>query len=104
VDDKELQLIAKEISDAIAAAIEDSPEVRECRGRIVAAGFDAGIVDLHANIQFAERMRLKHEPRQPPPKHVDERDITAFDRKWLRSVRLAYREDDNATDNDQSRR
>jgi hypothetical protein len=91
---------ARELADAIAAAVADNPEVEACRARARAAGYEMRI-SLEAVVGFASRdanrdaAREKGAPvakistpaRLLPPQRAF--DITANDRRFLRSLRIA---------------
>ena len=92
---------ARELADAIAAAVAANPEVEACRERARAAGFEMR-VSLKAMIGFHEpteavRAGTKEpqpRPRRCPPPPACRRpqrtfDITANDRRLLRSLRIA---------------
>jgi hypothetical protein len=87
--------MAKELSDAIAAAVGDDARVEACRERARAAGFEMR-VSLEAVIGFVNRTqpgalaRVAAVPQQkalPPQRRTFE--ISANDRRFLRSLRIA---------------
>ena len=87
--------MAKELSDAIAAAVGDDARVEACRERARAAGFEMR-VSLEAVIGFVNRTqpgayaRAAAVPQQkalPPQRRAFE--ISANDRRFLRSLRIA---------------
>ena len=87
--------MAKELSDAIAAAVGEDARVEACRERARAAGFDMR-VSLEAVIGFVNRTqpgafaRAAAVPQQkalPPQRRAFE--ISANDRRFLRSLRIA---------------
>lgn len=96
--------LARELSEAIAAAIADSPEVEAVRERARHAGFEMK-VSLEAVIGFASGTeRAKFNPL-PLPKSAGRAEIktarTAFsanDRRFLHSLRIAAEESNNAVD------
>jgi hypothetical protein len=87
---------ARELADAIAAAVAGNPEVEACRERARAAGFDMR-VSLEAVVGFASRdanrekgakvAKVSTPARLLPPQRTF--DITANDRRFLRSLRIA---------------
>jgi hypothetical protein len=86
--------IARELSDAIAAAVADDPRVEACRERARAAGFEMK-VSLEAIIGFINRTTpgalAKIGPPQKAPRSADRRnfEISANDKRFLRSLRIA---------------
>ena len=95
--------MAKELSDAIAAAVGDDARVEACRERARAAGFEMR-VSLEAVIGFVSRTQpgalartlVPAPAQQPQPKAaavpVSQRrqfEISANDRRFLRSLRIA---------------
>ena len=93
--------LARELADAIAAAVAANPQVEACRERARAAGFEMR-VSLEAVVGFMSREgRDAREGRQKgtaltkvstptrllPPQRTF--DITANDRRFLRSLRIA---------------
>jgi hypothetical protein len=86
---------ARELADAIAAAVAESPEVEACRARARAEGFDMRLT-LEAVVGFANRA-------EKPAGHTEEKssvpavrsapkrsvELTANDRRFLRSLRIA---------------
>jgi hypothetical protein len=92
---------ARELADAIAAAVAANPQVEACRERARAAGFEMR-VSLEAVVGFMSREnRENREGREKgaavtkvstparllPPQRTF--DITANDRRFLRSLRIA---------------
>jgi hypothetical protein len=87
---------ARELADAIAAAVAGNPEVEACRERARAAGYDMR-VSLEAVVGFASRdanrekgakvAKVSTPARLLPPQRTF--DITANDRRFLRSLRIA---------------
>jgi len=87
--------MAKELSDAIAAAVGEDARVEACRERARAAGFELR-VSLEAVIGFVNRTqpgalaRTVAVPQQkalPPQRRAFE--ISASDKRFLRSLRIA---------------
>jgi hypothetical protein len=94
--------IAKELSDAIAAAVGEDARVEACREKARAAGFELR-VSLEAVIGFASRTqpgalaRTTVPAALPQPKAAAvpvqpqrrQFEISANDRRFLRSLRIA---------------
>jgi hypothetical protein len=91
--------MAKELSDAIAAAVGEDARVEACRERARAAGFEMK-VSLEAVIGFVNRTqpgalaRTAAPQPQPPQKALPAAqrrtfEISANDRRFLRSLRIA---------------
>src|SRR5713226_3001997 len=86
--------MAKELSDAIAAAVGEDARVEACRERARAAGYEMR-VSLEAVIGFVSRTQpgalARVAPQQqkalPPQRRTFE--ISANDRRFLRSLRIA---------------
>jgi hypothetical protein len=93
---------AHELADAIAAAIADDPRVEGCREKARAAGFEMRVT-LEAVVGFMSRTNAPANTgtdsnantvaRVPTPARVVSTrrtfDITANDRRFLRSLRIA---------------
>lgn len=89
---------ARELADAVAAAVAESPEVEACRARARAAGYEMKLT-LEAVVGFASKQATTPaegtaEPaavvsptRALVPKRPSE--MTANDRRFLRSLRIA---------------
>jgi hypothetical protein len=82
---------ARELADAIAAAVAESPRVEACREKARAAGFDMRVT-LEAVVGFATRdqqasAKSGATPRQTPMRRALE--VTANDRRLLKSLRIA---------------
>jgi hypothetical protein len=89
--------MAKELSDAIAAAVAEDARVEACRERARAAGFEMK-VSLEAVIGFVSRTQTAALARTPPqqqkalaPAQQQRRhfEISANDKRFLRSLRIA---------------
>jgi hypothetical protein len=82
---------ARELADAIATAVAKSAEVESCRERARAAGFEMKVT-LEATVGFASRgggaggVAAAPAADAEQPRHVE---ITANDRRFLRSLRIA---------------
>ena len=90
---------ARELADAIAAAVAENPEVEACRERARAAGYEMKVT-LEAEVGFMTRGQDKEKeksaavaakvaastralvPRKPA-------ELTANDRRFLRSLRIS---------------
>jgi hypothetical protein len=86
---------AKELADAIAAAVAESPQVEACRARAREAGFDMRVT-LEAVVGFVNRTnggpvtKITTPARLLPARRPF--DLTANDRRFLRSLRIAVDE------------
>jgi hypothetical protein len=76
--------MAKELSDAIAAAVGEDARVEACRERARAAGFEMR-VSLEAAL--ARATAVPQQKALPPQRRAFE--ISANDRRFLRSLRIA---------------
>lgn len=83
---------ARELADAIAAAVADNPQVEACRQKARAAGFEMRVT-LEAVVGFMSRSSAGAVTKvATPPRLVPTRrsfEITANDRRFLRSLRIA---------------
>lgn len=86
---------ARELADAIAAAVAESPQVEACREKARAAGFEMKVT-LEAVVGFVSRSQTAalakvaapaKAVRELQPKRTFE--VTANDRRFLRSLRIA---------------
>jgi hypothetical protein len=83
---------ARELADAIAAAVAENPQVEACREKARAAGFEMKVT-LEAVVGFVNRSqsqtlaKVTTTPRVVPPRRTLE--VTANDRRFLRSLRIA---------------
>ena len=91
---------ARELADAIAAAVAENPEVEACRERARAAGYEmkvtleavVGFVDSSAGGGQKGTARRRPRKSRPPRKALVPRravEMTANDRRFLRSLRIA---------------
>jgi hypothetical protein len=91
--------VARELADAIAAAVAENPEVEACRERARAAGYEMKVT-LEAVVGFVTRGTDKDKEKGAPvaarvtaasgalvPRRSAE--LTANDRRFLRSLRIA---------------
>jgi len=95
---------ARELADAIAAAVAENPQVEACREKARAAGFEMKLT-LEAVVGFVSRSQTgaalakvaaparaakegaeKNAVAQPPRRSFE---VTANDRRFLRSLRIA---------------
>jgi len=83
---------ARELADAIAAAVAENPQVEACREKARTAGYEMKVT-LEAVVGFVNRSQSNALAKVPtatrvvPPKRVLE--VTANDRRFLRSLRIA---------------
>jgi hypothetical protein len=85
---------AKELADAIAAAVAENPQVEACRDRAREAGFEMRVT-LEAVVGFLNRntgtgtgvTKITTPARLLPAKR--QFDLSANDRRFLRSLRIA---------------
>ncbi|MGE0461522.1 MAG: hypothetical protein AB7Q16_09155 [Vicinamibacterales bacterium] len=90
---------ARELADAIAAAVSNSAEVEACRERARAAGYEMK-VNLEAVVGFVNRSQAPDSPGVPArvgavARTVSARkpyEMTVSDRRFLRSLRIAAEE------------
>jgi hypothetical protein len=88
--------LARELADAIAASVADDPQVEACREKARAAGFEMRVT-LEAVVGFVNRSSANEKGGAlakvaAPAKVVAARraaDMTANDRRFLRSLRIA---------------
>jgi hypothetical protein len=87
--------LARELSDAIAAAVADDARIEACRERARAAGFEMK-VSLEAVIGFMNRtapgaLAKIGTPPQKAARAAERRtfEISANDKRFLRSLRIA---------------
>jgi hypothetical protein len=82
---------ARELADAIAAAVAESSQVEACREKARAAGFEMKVT-LEAVVGFANRAQSHTLSRIPASRALQPRrnfEVTANDRRFLRSLRIA---------------
>jgi hypothetical protein len=99
---------ARELADAIAAAVAENPQVEACREKARAAGFEMKVT-LEAVVGFVSRnqpaqtgqtaalAKVAAPARVVQPKRALE--VTANDRRFLRSLRIAADETTEAQSN-----
>ena len=93
--DDVINRLARELADAIAAAVADDPQVEACREKARAAGFEMKVT-LEAVVGFVNRTSTPEKGgaivKVPTPTKAMARralDMTANDRRFLRSLRIA---------------
>src|SRR5687767_15620253 len=93
---------AKELADAIAAAVAENPQVEACRARAREAGYDMRVT-LEAVVGFVNRNNgaaatkiTTPAPPLPPRKSFQ---LTTNDRRLLRSLRIGADEAKETVDN-----
>jgi hypothetical protein len=85
---------ARELADAIAAAVAENAQVEACREKARAAGFEMKVT-LEAVVGFVNRSQssaLAKIGAGRPAREVQPRrsfEVTANDRRFLRSLRIA---------------
>lgn len=84
--------LAREMADAIAAAVADDQRVEACREKARAAGYEMRVT-LEAVVGFAGRTRPGGQPRPSKPRQRAQQpqsmEISSNDRRFLRSLRIA---------------
>ena len=92
---------AKELADAIAAAVEENQQVEACRAKAREAGFDMRVT-LEAVVGFANRTSESQVTKvTTPARLLPERrafDLTTNDRRFLRSLRIGADEEKEAVE------
>jgi len=82
---------AKELADAIAAAVADSAQVESCRAKAREAGFDMRVT-LEAVVGFVNRTHDNSATKVTAPGRLlpagQTFGLTANDRRFLRSLRI----------------
>jgi hypothetical protein len=84
---------ARELADAIAAAVAANPQVEACREKARAAGFEMKVT-LEAVVGFVSRAQQSSALTKvaAPARVVAQKrsfEVTANDRRFLRSLRIA---------------
>jgi hypothetical protein len=86
--------LARELSDAIAAAVAEDPRIEACRERARAAGFEMKL-SLEAVIGFVNRTtpgalaKVGASPQRAQRAARSNFEISANDKRFLRSLRIA---------------
>ncbi len=86
--------LARELADVIAEAVAENPKVEECREKSRAAGYEMR-VSLEAVIGFVNRSNMTALAKVGTTQNVtssQEMEISANDRRFLRSLRIAVDE------------
>lgn len=84
--------LARELADAVAAAIADDPRIEACREKARAAGYEMRVT-IEAVIGFVNRpptgalTKVENPSRAMVPRRALE--MSANDRRFLRSLRIA---------------
>jgi hypothetical protein len=85
--DSVVKQLARELTDAIAAAVADDPRIEACRERARAAGLDVQ-VSLEAVVGFRSAgASAKGTSRKTGPRSAFE--MSANDRRFLKSLRIS---------------
>ena len=84
--DSVMQQLAREMSDAIAAAVASDPRIEACREKARAQGYELN-VSLDASMAFAPSATNVTTSRRAPAKPAG--DMSATDRRFLKSLRIA---------------
>ena len=83
---------ARELADAIAAAVAENSQVEACREKARAAGFETKVT-LEAVVGFVSRSQTAALAKVAAPARVVQPrrtfEVTANDRRFLRSLRIA---------------
>ena len=85
---------ARELADAIAAAVAENPQVEACREKARAAGFEMkvtleAVVGFVSRSQTAALTKVAAPARLSVPQPRRTFEVTANDRRFLRSLRIA---------------
>ena len=86
--------LARELADVIAEAVAENPKVEACREKSRAAGYEMR-VSLEAVIGFVNRPNMTALAKVGTTQNVTSRqgmEISANDRRFLRSLRIAVDE------------
>ena len=88
--DSVVNQLAREMTDAIAAAVAGDAKVEACREKARAAGFELGVT-LETSVSFIERV-TPGQPKANPPRRAPVRssfEMSANDRRFLKSLRIS---------------
>ena len=88
--DSVVNQLAREMTDAIAAAVAENPQVEACREKARAAGFELR-VSLDASVGFIERA-ASGQPKANLTRRPQARssfEMSAGDRRFLKSLRIS---------------
>ncbi len=90
--DNVMSQLARELADAIGAAVEEDAKVEACWEKARAAGYEMQ-VSLEAVVGFGSRSSSQALAKVEMPATVEpprqQAEITANDRRFLRSLRIA---------------
>jgi len=97
--DDTVNRLAKELAQAIAAAVQSDPNVEACRAKARAAGYELHL-SIDAEVGFANRTKANaivksrrtgngQAPGAWARKAAAQRELTASDRLFLKSLRIA---------------
>ncbi len=89
--DSVMQQLARELSEAIAAAIAADPRIEACRENARAEGYELKL-SLDASVGFVATAEGATAARSAAPKKAPARpaaEMTATDRRFLKSLRIA---------------
>jgi hypothetical protein len=95
--DDTVNRLAKELAQAIAAAVQSDPNVEACRAKARAAGYELHL-SIDAEVGFASRMkptglvrsrRVSGQAGTMWARKTTQRELTASDRLFLKSLRIA---------------
>jgi hypothetical protein len=89
--DATMKQLARELTDAVSAAVSKDPRVEACREKARAAGFDMR-VSLEAVVSFTSRDAAGGHAKAPGGRRAPGRlglDMSANDRRFLKSLRIA---------------
>lgn len=91
--DDVINRFARELADAIAAAVAENPQVEACREKARAAGFEMKVT-MEAVVGFVSRSQSKAAVTKvaTPARVIQPRrsfEVTTNDRRFLRSLRIA---------------
>jgi hypothetical protein len=90
--DEIVNRFARELAEAIAAAVAHDPRIEGCRAKARAAGFEMRVT-LEAIVGFVNRANVVPAAKVAAPQKAAQNArpfaITAADRRFLRSLRIA---------------
>jgi hypothetical protein len=86
--DDTMSRLARELANAVAAAVAADPQVEACRERARAAGYELQ-VSLEAVVGFASRQASGADAATPPSVPRQAFEISQKDRRFLKSLRIA---------------
>jgi hypothetical protein len=99
--DEIVNRFARELAEAIAAAVAHDPRIEGCRAKARAAGFEMRVT-LEAVVGFMSRSTPAATAKVAAPPRAAQNSrpfaITAADRRFLRSLRIATEEMPEETD------